>query len=333
MSNWIEIIECKNAVEFIETLRPTNERWKTNSISPSWLFRGIRDSTWKLEPSAWRESVHHNIRRFISSNAEFENMMFSWKNVDHPPMSLESSDRDQWVALPVEAKKDRIRRFVAQQYFEMHLLHDFWLVANDVGHSIESPPWIKRQIGWSDLLPPSLGMRDEFYANLLVATAQHHGIPTRLLDWTWSPLIAAYFASTDAVGEFVAVWAIKKSAITCTRLQVYPPPRAALPYLHAQSGTFVWDPWPNRDFALTGEWPSQEDVIARHFLGRERAPALRDTIAYKMILPACETHAVVEILWREQISKAHLMPTFDSVAHTVLDTFRWRPPESLFIRN
>jgi hypothetical protein len=52
-----------------------------------------------------------------------------------------------------------------------------------------------------------------------LAIAQHHGLPTRVLDWTVSPQVAAHFATAEAehYDKDGAIWCIdiKQAETSC----------------------------------------------------------------------------------------------------------------------
>lgn len=167
----------------------------------------------------------------------------------------------------------------------------------------------------------------------MLVVAQHHGLPTRLLDWTYSPLVATHFATAE--GQGVAdrvVWQFDWKQVH----QAFGFPELALLIqdledLFVEDGQFT--PWnlfnataEARQFACLIEPPSLDMRIveqsATFTLCSDKSQSfdrfleqhgLGQTLT-KLIIPASEVTRFRDQLDLVGIDERHLFPGLDGVA-------------------
>lgn len=164
--------------------------------------------------------------------------------------------------------------------------------------------------------PPDLD--DDFQ---WLALMQHHGAPTRLIDFTWSPYVAAFFALERTLEDGV-VWAINPARVDSSRnfQPAKTDPRAPANFQRYYiKGTrrFIWMGEPHtmnqRLIAQSGTFavPGVLDVPIEDILSDN------EHIMAKFVMTQAVRETGMRELYRMNITYATLFPDLDGLARSM----------------
>lgn len=291
----IKIKYFDKAEDFLNTLRKSNDIWWNENGNCEWIFRGIGNANdWKLIPNAWRK--HNN---------KLEPLYQKLKELPFVEYECQEQPREPYMWLNAE----------------LEAIHQFIHEASRKGHNVDI-----EHINYSPLFHKNLfGGREWGKYKKCAPIAQHHGIPTRLLDWTYNPLFACFFASseqfTDINSESLCVWAFNTEIKPEINTEVNGLPINPIiikqepyknKYLYSQEGLFMEFGNAEHFYNENNRWPSLEDYVDQPCISSDKE------ILIKHVLPSTERIRLCQLLDREGASLSALMPTLDNIAQMTI---------------
>ena len=162
-------------------------------------------------------------------------------------------------------------------------------------------------------------LSDENKEHELLGFAQHYGLTTRLLDWTYSPYVAAFFAFGDSIldssknlGENSCIWALDTEAMVWSEndagARIISGSNIRNERLRNQEGCFTY---------LTSPFECIEDYV-------DAFHDMCDNVMIKFEIPISETMKALSDLEAMGINYRRVYPEMEGIVKSAKNNFLMR---------
>lgn len=334
-SPYIKAIHFENADDFIAAISYKGELY--NLFDKHYIFRGHSTDKYELIPTALRGNLA------IDSITDIESA---------------SEEKLKQVAFLASTELVQIQE-------EYKLLQDFFRACDNCGLYIPHVESLRNSfypgVDGETLFLENSWIPKEYWE--LAALAQHHGVKTRLLDWTHDIYVALYFAATgvynhpkerfNLITAFKArrqceinppkynmeIWAMNIDVVMVKPMQI--PLRIIQPRYHsnnnlcAQKGMFTfWESFYPGLLNKEGKMKlNHEPKTDRHSLDEQLDSYLRDikaeerTYLYQITIPQDASSGIYTHIEKMGYNASTIFPGYDGVARFLKEHFQIQSKE------
>jgi hypothetical protein len=276
------------------------------------IYRGHSDSDWTLTPSALRNNA---ITKMDSLCENFPNSQGYVSCVGTP-------ENEELLML------------------ELQLLKNFYVTANMHGLELPEIDIFSRVPNLNSISIILQKLHDKqnscfwYYDSKLeniAALAQHYGVPTRMLDWSYDLDVALYFAAKGAVNNILNNTIPKSNDIAIffmgtslwsfyPEMQIVTPQYAQNPNLRAQRGLFIYwrhllkEPIGFHRLSLDKHIEEDPSEHMRMNVNEDRFNLWGKEKIFKFNIPYSEIHNIWSYLLNKGCSASKYFPGYQSVA-------------------